>query len=59
MKTLAYIYILTTWVFVPLANYEPEERTESPTELSEPKILFWCECGVKEHWKTRPLKKLN
>ena len=58
MKTLAYIYILTTWVFVPIANYQPEQRTESPTE-SQPEILFWCECGVKEHWKTRPLKKLN
>ena len=57
MKTIAYIYI--AMCLLPIfVNYEPEQRTESPTE-SEPEILFWCECGVKEHWKTRPLKKLN
>lgn len=58
MKTLAYIYILTTWVFVPIVNYEPEERTESRTEL-QPQILFWCDCGAKYDWRTKPMKKLN
>jgi hypothetical protein len=58
MKTLAYIYILTTWVFVPIANYQTEERTESPTEL-KPEILFWCDCGAKYRWTELPMKKLN
>ena len=57
---MKYAYTYLAMCLLPIfVNYEPEERTESPTELSEPKILFWCECGVKEHWKTRPLKKLN
>jgi hypothetical protein len=58
MKALAYIYILTTWVFVPIANYQPEERTEQRTE-SQPEILFWCDCGAKYRWTELPMKKLN
>jgi hypothetical protein len=58
MKTLAYIYILTTWVFVPIANYEPEQRTELPTK-SEPQILFWCDCGAEYRWTELPIKNLN
>jgi hypothetical protein len=39
-------------------NYEPQERTELPTE-SEPEILFWCDCGAKYDWRIKPMKKLN
>lgn len=57
MKTLAYIYIAMC-VLPLVVNYEPEQRTESPTE-SEPEILFWCDCGAKYRWTELPIKKLN
>ena len=57
MKTLAYIY-LAMCVLPLIVNYEPEERAESPRE-SQPEILFWCDCGAKYDWRTKPMKKLN
>ena len=56
MKTLAYIY-LAMCVLPLIVNYEPEQRTESPTESKE--IVFWCDCGAKYRWTELPMKKLN
>ena len=57
---MKYAYTYLAMCLLPIfVNYEPEERTESPTELKSNHPVFWCECGVKEHWKTRPLQKVN
>jgi len=47
----AYILIC---LLCPIFNYQ-EEQPETET-INE--VAFWCDCGVEEHWKTKPLTKL-
>lgn len=53
---MKYAYTYLAICLLPIfVNYE---QPMEPATESQPEILFWCECGVKEHWKTRPLKRI-
>lgn len=55
---MKYAYTYLAICLLPIfVNYE--QPMELPMEFKSNHPVFWCECGVKEHWKTRPLKRLN